>query len=81
MHKAVPAAGQASIPGAVSFAISWRALGLAVATLLPALFWTSMLVLAGNIFGYEFSGLVLMTVAAAITLFLAIIVSALPSGD
>lgn len=81
MHRAVPAVGQASIPGAVSVAMSWRMLGLAVATIIPAIFWTAMLALAGNIFGFEVSGLLLMTVATLITLFLAVIVSALPSGD
>jgi hypothetical protein len=54
-----------------------RLAGLAIVSVLPALFWTLLLAVAGNAVGHPFDPLALATIGAAIAAFLAAVVSAL----
>lgn len=49
----------------------FRSVGLALVTLLPALFWTAVAATAGRLFGVTFAPTALVLTGAAITLFLA----------
>ena len=49
----------------------FKSLGLALVTVLPALFWTALIATAGHVFGIVFAPAALLLTAAAITLFLA----------
>jgi hypothetical protein len=55
--------------------------GLAIATLVPALFWTATVWGIGHAFGVEISTRALITIAAAITAFLSVICSAMLATD
>jgi hypothetical protein len=50
--------------------LAYRLVGLAVATVLPALFWVALAVSLGHAAGVTFSALALTLVGGAITLFL-----------
>lgn len=58
-----------------------RMLGLAIAALMPALFWTVMLSLLGQALGFATSPLMLMSFAAAVAGFLALVVKALQANS
>ena len=60
-----------------SVQISDRALGVALASLLPALFWTAMYALVGSAVGKAPDTATLLTVGLSIATFLAIVVSSL----
>ena len=51
--------------------------GLAIVTILPALFWTALLAIVGPMMGFAFSPVMLLLVGAAIAIFLGLIFSAL----
>ena len=56
---------------------SHRLAGLAIVSVIPALFWTAVLAVAGNAIGQPLDPLALATIGAAIAAFLAAVVSAL----
>lgn len=60
-----------------SVQISDRALGVALASLLPALFWTTIYALVGSALGQAPGAATLVTVGLAITSFLAVVVGGL----
>jgi hypothetical protein len=49
----------------------YKAAGIALVSIVPAMFWTALLVAAGHAFGVPFESSSLVTVFAAIALFLA----------
>lgn len=49
----------------------FKSVGLALVTLLPALFWTALIATAGRFLGVTFAPAALLATGAAITLFLA----------
>ena len=55
---------------------SHRLAGLAIVSLLPALFWTTVLAVGGNAVGQPLDPLALATIGAAIAAFLAAVVTA-----
>jgi hypothetical protein len=56
---------------------SHRLAGLAIVSLVPAVFWTTVLAVGGNAIGHPLDPLALATIGAAIAAFLAAVVSAL----
>ena len=56
---------------------SHRLAGLAIVSVIPALFWTAVLAVVGNAIGHALDPLALATIGAAIAAFLAAVVSAL----
>lgn len=51
--------------------------GVAIVSVLPALFWTLMIWAVSSVFGWNVSATALTTVAAAIALFLSVVCSAI----
>lgn len=58
-----------------------KAIGLAVATVVPAVFWTLIAWGAGHAFGVELSAMTLATIAVVITAYLSLVCSALLATD
>ena len=58
-----------------------KAIGLAVATVGPAVFWTVIAWAASHAFGIELSAMTLATIAVVITAFLSLVCSALLATD
>jgi hypothetical protein len=56
---------------------SHRLAGLAIVSLVPAVFWTTVLAVGGNAIGHPLDPLALATIGAAIAAFLAAVVTAL----
>jgi hypothetical protein len=56
---------------------SHRLAGLAIVSVIPALFWTAVLAVVGNAVGHALDPLALATIGAAIAAFLAAVVTAL----
>ncbi len=56
---------------------SHRLAGLAIVSVIPALFWTAVLAVGGNAIGHTLDPLALATIGAAIAAFLAAVVTAL----
>jgi hypothetical protein len=56
---------------------SHRLAGLAIVSVIPALFWTAVLAVVGNAIGHALDPLALATIGAAIAAFLAAVVTAL----
>ena len=56
---------------------SHRLTGLAIISVIPALFWTALLAVVGNAIGHALDPLALATIGAAIAAFLAAVVTAL----
>lgn len=57
--------------------VSDKALGILLASLFPALFWTAMIAIAGSAMGHSLSVATLATVGGSIATFLAVVVGSL----
>jgi hypothetical protein len=79
MSAMTPATAQTKTTSAVESSDpgSHRLAGLAIVSLVPAVFWTTVLAVGGNAIGHPLDPMALATIGAAIAAFLAAVVTAL----
>lgn len=75
-------AGSASLASGRSPILSSAAVvGIAIVSLLPALFWTALIWAGSQFFGWNISAATLATLASAIAVFLGLVCSAIIAAD
>lgn len=76
MHNAADTAIRAETVHRPAACVSARLLGIALMSLLPAIFWTAVVAIAAPVFSFEISAGSLLRMAAGIALFLAVVTAA-----